>query len=410
MVANVADNVVKRGMPTDAIPPAVPAVSSSPRTRPRLDFVDNLRWVMIVLVVSMHAAVTYSHVGSWYFMEDPKPSTPVLAIFATYQIFLQAFFMGLLFFLAGYFVPGALSRRGVSGFVRERLVRLGLPSLFFMLVVQPLTVFCLLPGNNGHPKPSLLEVYPAYITRGRFLSGSGPMWFAVALLLFSLIYAASGAFNRAPLAKKEHSYWIPNDRHILVAVFCIGTCSFLVRLVQPMGTNILNMQLCFFSQYVFLFIAGTVAWQNDWLMRIPYSFGLRWLRLALTLGSAGWLALLFALLSTHTEDRLSGGFTWQSAAFSFWEAFFCVGVCLGLIVLFREKMNHQGAFRRWLSDNCFAVYLFHTPLLIAVTLMLRDFHAPKLVKFPCATLLGLVVTYLASSLIFRRFPLLKRIL
>ena len=75
------------------------------------------------MVVSMHAAVTYSHVGSWYFMEDPKPSTPVLAIFATYQIFLQAFFMGLLFFLAGYFVPGALARRGVSGFVRDRLVR-----------------------------------------------------------------------------------------------------------------------------------------------------------------------------------------------------------------------------------------------------------------------------------------------
>jgi hypothetical protein len=30
----------------------------------RLEFVDNLRWVMIVLVVAMHAAVTYSHLGS----------------------------------------------------------------------------------------------------------------------------------------------------------------------------------------------------------------------------------------------------------------------------------------------------------------------------------------------------------
>ena len=29
----------------------------------RFEFVDNLRWVMIVLVVSMHAAVTDSHVG-----------------------------------------------------------------------------------------------------------------------------------------------------------------------------------------------------------------------------------------------------------------------------------------------------------------------------------------------------------
>ena len=36
----------------------------------RLLYIDNLRWVMIMLVVSMHAAVTYSHLGSWYYMED----------------------------------------------------------------------------------------------------------------------------------------------------------------------------------------------------------------------------------------------------------------------------------------------------------------------------------------------------
>src|SRR5207245_932828 len=63
-------------------PPTAPVDGSS-----RLDFIDNLRWVMIVLVVSMHAAVTYSHVGSWYFMEDPKPGPGTTALFATYQAF-----------------------------------------------------------------------------------------------------------------------------------------------------------------------------------------------------------------------------------------------------------------------------------------------------------------------------------
>ncbi|SPE61011.1 hypothetical protein SBV1_590029 [Verrucomicrobia bacterium] len=65
---------------------------------------------------------------------------------------------------------------------------------------------------------------------------------------------------------------------------------------------------------------------------------------------------------------------------------------------------------RWLSDNSFAVYLFHTPLLIAVTLSMRGLVAPKPVKFLIATLLGVAVTYLASSFIFRRIPLLKRVL
>ena len=177
-----------------------------------------------------------------------------------------------------------------------------------------------------------------------------------------------------------------------------------------MGTNILNMQLCFFSQYIFLFAVGIYAGRRNWLLRIPYSLGMRWFVLALTAGTLVWLILVFGIVSTHSESKLSGGLTWQSAVLCFWESLFCVGICLGLIVLFREKFNRQGRTARWLSDNCFAVYFFHTPLLIAVTLALRGLVAPKPVKFLVATILGVAVTYLASNLIFRRIPILKRVL
>src|SRR6516162_10488195 len=105
-------------MTTSDSPTVVAPVAVSAEAR--LAFVDNLRWAMIVLVVSMHAAVTYSHLGSWYFMEDPKPGTAVTAVFATYQVWLQAFFMGLLFLIAGYFVPGAFDRKGFNSFTRDR--------------------------------------------------------------------------------------------------------------------------------------------------------------------------------------------------------------------------------------------------------------------------------------------------
>jgi peptidoglycan/LPS O-acetylase OafA/YrhL len=402
--------MLKAIMPTDTTSTFAPAVVlSSPPARTRLEFIDNLRWVMIVLVVSMHAAVTYSHLGGWYFMEDPKPGTAVMSVFATYQIFLQAFFMGLLFLLAGYFAPPALDRKGAAAFVRDRAIRLGVPSLFYMLVVQPFTVYWLLQRFAQPTWPSLAHAYWPYLRSGRFLGGSGPMWFAVALLGFSVVYALLGKLvQRVPLNNFEAP--LPGNHDVLAVALVIGFCSFLVRLVQPMGTNILNMQLCFFSQYVLLFGIGICARRRNWLMRIPYSFGMRWLMLALSVGSVSWLTLLFALLKTQSVEKLGGGLTWQSAAFSFWEAFFCVGVCLGLIVLFREKLNHQGRLQRWLSDNSFAVYLFHPPLLIAVTLLLRGLDAPKLVKFICATSLGVVVTYLASSLVFRRVPFLRRVL
>jgi surface polysaccharide O-acyltransferase-like enzyme len=393
----------------DAAPTTQPrARLATPVTR-RLEFVDNLRWTMIVLVVSMHAAVTYSHLGSWYFMEDPKPEQAVLVVFAAYQMFLQAFFMGLLFLIAGYFVPGAFDRKGIRRFLRERAIRLGIPSVLYMVFIQPLIVYWLLRVFANPSRPSLAKAYLPYLLSGRFLGGSGPMWFAVALLLFSLAYGVCRSlYPGVPPARPEAA--LPSHAQVVGLALVSGLCTFLVRTVQPMGTNILNMQLCFFSQYILLFIVGVVAWRRDWLMRIPYRFGVRWLTLALTVGTLAWLGIVIAALSTHTEDRLSGGWTWQSAALCFWESFFCVGVSLGLLVLFREKFSHQGKITRWLSDNAFSVYVFHPPLLIAVTLAMRNLEAPKLAKFLYATVLGVAVTYLASSLVFRRIPLLKRVL
>ena len=70
---------------------------------PRILFIDNVRWAMIVLVLGMHAAVTYSPLGSWYYREHPPLDLAATLFFGTFQGLLQGFFMALLFFVAGYF-------------------------------------------------------------------------------------------------------------------------------------------------------------------------------------------------------------------------------------------------------------------------------------------------------------------
>ena len=160
-----------------------------PAASPRSVWVDNLRTLVILLVVNMHACVTYSHVGDWYVMESPEPDMLVKVPFIFWQGHLQSFFMGLLFFLAGVFSYRSLERRGPGAFLRERLVRLGLPALLYMLVIHPFMVYVLL----GHPhipdRPSLPVLYGRYLTSERVLSGSGPLWFALALLVFSVALA-----------------------------------------------------------------------------------------------------------------------------------------------------------------------------------------------------------------------------
>lgn len=335
---------------------------------------------MIALVVCHHAAVTYSHVGSSYYSDGPKPGLATTVALATFEAFNQAYFMGLLFLLAGYFVPGALDAKGTVRFLRDRAMRLGVPALFFMLVIHPFIVYGLL--RFAEPwRPSFGAAYVPFLTSGRVLSASGPMWFAIALLVFCVVYAAA-PFN-------QRVDWMPGHAAVAGLMLAMAVGSFLVRIVQPIGTSVFNMQLGYFTPYVLLFAVGVLAYRGDWLRRLDAKFARVWLRLAGTVGVAMWFVLLATsgALKDGTE-KLLGGAHWQSAAMCLWEAFFCVGMCLGLILIFRERFNTQSRFAEWMSRNSFSAYLFHMPVLIAVILLLRGVAAGPLVKFAVACLVA----------------------
>jgi len=372
----------------------------------RLAFVDNLRWVMIVLVITMHSAVTYSGMGRWYYVEKAPLSLGSRLFFATYQVWLQAFFMGFLFFLAGYFVPPAFDRKGAARFLRDRVVRLGAPSLLYMLVIGPVSIYYLLHVKT--PGDSLLRYWEYYVSGPAVREGgTGPLWFCVALLIFCAIYAGVRVMIHRTSGGEG---WIPANRHVIPFILAIGVATFLVRTVQPIGTAIWNMQFCFFSQYVLLFIAGLHAYRYGWLKEMPHAFGIRWLRLSLAGGGLIWFAILVLATRMNWQTRpFDGGLHWQSAVLSFWESFFCVGVCLGLVVLFRERFNRQGRLARFCSDNAFAVYVFHPPVVIGTSLAVRGFAAPAVAKFAVVSAVSTLVTFSAASLL-RRVPLLKSIL
>jgi hypothetical protein len=164
----------------------------APSGRVRLLYIDNLRWTMILLVISMHAVDTYSPLGSWYFVNRASLTSLELGLFATWQVYLQAFFMGLLFFLAGVFVPGSLARKGTRVFLRERAFRLGLPVLFYMFVLGPITEYFVAGSWRSTGPTSFAKEWLKHIRNRQILQENGPLWFCLALLIFSVAYALSG--------------------------------------------------------------------------------------------------------------------------------------------------------------------------------------------------------------------------
>ena len=382
-----------------------------------------------MLVLSMHAAVTYSGHGSWYVKESTKLSLPQDLTFLTYQVFLQSFFMGFLFFIAGYFVPGAYDKKGAGRFIRDRAYRLGLPSLFFVFVIQPIT--CYYAAGVWDTDQGFWGAYQRYILHGRFLSGTGPLWFCVALLFFCLVYAGfrgirtggsrtgaemqSGAYGPvggAPAVQKESVRPTPFPRAIVVAGFIglITIATFLVRIPWPNGTAFYNMQFCYFSQYIAFFIAGTLAYRHSWLSTLPTAVSRRWGFIGRVGGLAIWFTLIALNIHAKTYAPFDGGWHWQSLSMCLLESLAGTGISLGLLGLFREKFNRQGRWAVFFSASAFAVYVFHTPILILITRLLTDLHWLALLKFLLATVLCIIVTYILSAYVFRKIPLLKNIL
>jgi hypothetical protein len=388
--------------------------------QPRLAWIDNLRWLVIVMVVLIHICATYSGLGGWYYREEARLEAISQIVFYAYEIFSQSFFMGFLFLLAGHFLPAAYDRKGFGRFVLDRLVRLGGPTAVFMFVLHPLTDFIkklfLQPPVRLADIPAFYEWYVGNLV---FFRETGPLWFALALLVFTLVYGfvrrTAEALGAPPQAASPPAcpgrLWraAPSDGTVVVLIALMAASSFLVRLVQPIGTSWYNMQLCFFPQYVVLFLIGLWSKRSGFLASVPYRFGLRWFRLALAAGIPAWAGLLAAggLFSGKLE-AFGGGLHWQAAAYSLWEAFFCVGVILGLIVLYRERANLRGRLTGFLADNNFGVYVFHTPILVAVSLAFRTQAMHPLAKALIVAALVLPACFLFAALV-RRVPGLRRL-
>ena len=382
------------------------------QARPRLAYLDNIKWTMIIMVVLVHASVTYSGIGSWFYKEPSSLDTVAKLVFSFYESLSQAFFMGILFFIAATFVPGSYDRKGFGKFVLDRCIRLGVPVLIFMLVLDPL-IRLLRDAFSGHSPslPVLASGYMTAIRTGAVVSATGPLWFALALLVFSILYALVrlvAGQNARPSQPHLTARSISLGAGALIATIAAG--SFLVRLVQPIGTAWFNMQLCFFPQYIVLFLVGLWAGRTHLLEHIPSNVGATWLRLAFAVGVPLWF-ILFGLggaMHSKTLDVFFGGLHWQAAGYAAWEAFFAVSISLGLIVLYRERASAPTRVTSFLSRTSFGVYSFHAPILVAISLALRAWVVYPLAKAGLVAALAFAASLVVAALI-RRAPGLGRL-
>ncbi|MBE9585503.1 acyltransferase [Mucilaginibacter sp. JRF] len=369
----------------------------------KLTYIDNVKVLLTALVIIHHALVTYGAPGGWYYSEKTGLEAAIIPMTIVVAIN-QSFFMGYFFFLSALFVPSSYNKKGAARFIADRLLRLGIPLMFYSFILSPVMNYLVYYYAGEH-----------HITFGQFLSGYdgwisfGVMWFVVALLLFNICYAV------IRLASKSSAIFridLPSNKRIILFALSIGLISFAVRMIFPVGWVLkpLGFQLGHFPQYIALFTLGVVASSNNWLGQITYEQAVKMRRIAISIGGLG-LLFIYAIkvIFNVPMDWFSGGCNPISLLYSVWEQLTGFTICVAVTGIAKYRWDNRSATFSALSRAAFATYIFHPLVLIALSMLFRPLAIDPAVKALCVVPLGVAGSF-ALALLLVRIPLVNRVI
>ena len=270
---------------SEASPPPPVIEGTQPKGTSRLLFVDDIRVFLTILVLLHHLMIIYAGTGNWFYTEGMQDASKAMqsdvteALGGWFCAVNQAYFMGLFLLISAYFVPGSYDRKGTGRFLKDRLIRLGIPLALYSWVINPVFVYVVTYRSIDKP---FWRYFPVEYFKGGLI-GQGPLWFIEVLLIFSLVYVLYRLIIRSRPASPTQGTRFPRNGVILLFALLLGLAGFLVRgqfIMDEYNFKLLNLQIPFFAQYIALFVVGLIAFRRNWLMELPDKTGRLWLRMA----------------------------------------------------------------------------------------------------------------------------------
>jgi surface polysaccharide O-acyltransferase-like enzyme len=297
--------------------------------------------------------------------------------------------------ISGYFLVGAYERHGFGRFLRNRLVRLGIPVLVFAGLMVPVRIF----------------LFGEHIARWDDVVNAAHLWYLEHVLLFSVVYALwrrvrDGSGRNAGARPRDAGRRTPGVAVTFGALLVVAAVCGLVRIWSPIDRwmNLLGFFRAAFADVprdLAFFIFGAMAFRRSWFEQFPTRRGMLWLAVGLG-AAAAWYAL--AVIPHRWFGPLG-----SSIFYLVWEEMVCFGLCIGLLVLFRQVLTAQGSFGRMLAANQYSAYFWHPILIVGIQMAFLSAPLGPLAKFAAVTLIGVPLVFLWSWLL-RRIPAVRAVL
>ena len=362
----------------------------------RKHWIDNLRWVTVLLVLFYHVVYFYNNkgvfggIGGFGEWPDCKQYQDVV------MYVLYPWFMPLLFLLAGISARYALQRYSGKEWFKARTRKLLVPSTIGLFV------FHWMVGYFNTAVAASSGAFDGLPGIGKYImwsfSGIGPLWFIQDLWLFSLLLLLVRKLD----GKDRFHVWCGKVfggksgivwTILLGILFWVGE-QFLIRNPRPESLDgLYNLYKPLF--YFIPFLMGYFVFSHDGVQSL---LGRVWGPLAGCAAVAGGVLVV----TTFGQDNTAPQYLSSPLNCLYgWLA------CLAMMAWFKARFDRTGAFAGYMTRSSFGLYIVHYLAVASIGYMLKIYtQLPPLAMY----LILFVAVFTLSPLLYgviRRIPLVR---
>lgn len=341
----------------------------------RLHYIDNLRWISILMLFPFHTAFIFCAGWYGYYVTSPNSSTAAHCL----TVAVEPWIMPLLFCIAGLSTNFALQERTVRGYLRERVMRLLVPLLAGLVLICPLIAYFALKFHTGYTGTFAGAFMHFFSSVGTLpytngLSGDfsvDHLWFILFLFLFSLAIPALILLSRRfpPCHVCAGNLGLPGLVLLFVPLW-------LLNLTGPQVTGYTLLS------YFALFLVGYSLLSKE---AIQVRLEEHW-ALLLTL----WVVLTVGVMWTGGILLGYDSVFWGSSAL------FVLTGWIGVLALMgagRHLFDYRNSFADYMSAASYPVYILHQAVLVAVAYGILMLKISPALQYAAIVMISILLTF-----------------
>ena len=341
-------------------------------------FFNNIRAIVVMLVILLHVALTYSTFSDkWWIVVDTQKTILADILSGSLDIML----MSILFFIAGYFTLPSFTKCSYLQFFCKKLKKLMLPWLLGVLLLNPFLVNVIQFQSNNEMSflKNIIFYYSCFFQIPKMIiqnRSESPLFFShyhfwfLSLLFFFfigfIIFKKIDKRNKTIKFKRNVKKIFLIDITSLIVISSLGYFLFYSLFEDKWFViSIIQFQISRIIPYIAFYIFGIRSYTNGWI----YKFSIikkPFIHLIISIG----ITLIYLLFYVYLKGE-------NSLCLLFSLSILRYAICTYYLLIFlkigKQYFNKKNFFTGIFSKFSFGVYVIHLNITVLFSIIFLRF-------------------------------------